>query len=371
MAYKILSLNGGGVRSIFQTTLLHELSKTKELKEFWKDFDLIIGTSAGAIVGAGLRAGKTPKAIENFFDDAKTLFPPEWLIQTFRFLKRPEAKIAKEIAMSFLPAFVSLAAEKGAKAAADKWLEVKVEDYSKRLGAKLRKFLPNTTLGKFCTKSNCFAVTASLLDNSAVRVFFPHVFKYDDEVNVIDAVRASAAAPGFFNAVTIDEVDWRSKVHKHRKRDYIDGGLWANSPALAAVAVAHCEGDAKLSGIRLVSIGTGSRPHSVTRPKYDELIANTDKTGLLWHLLATLGTIGEDKDKQGVYRFLRKEGESAKSYVDILTDEHYKKNALYIDAITDEPIELWEYKQAKKHLPALAIKQAKECREELIQLIKE
>jgi patatin-like phospholipase/acyl hydrolase len=62
--FRILSLNGGGGRALFQAQYLHSISD--KVGSFWKDFDLIIGTSAGAIVAAALCVGKTPKEIADF-----------------------------------------------------------------------------------------------------------------------------------------------------------------------------------------------------------------------------------------------------------------------------------------------------------------
>ena len=45
-AFKILAIDGGGIRGIIPAIVLHELQK--ELSEpIWKYFDLICGTSTG------------------------------------------------------------------------------------------------------------------------------------------------------------------------------------------------------------------------------------------------------------------------------------------------------------------------------------
>lgn len=51
--FRILSLNGGGLRGIFQAVFLSKISQHLE-KPLWKNFDLICGTSTGAIVGAAV-----------------------------------------------------------------------------------------------------------------------------------------------------------------------------------------------------------------------------------------------------------------------------------------------------------------------------
>lgn len=54
--FRVLSLNGGGARALFQAHFLEFVSAKPGIGTFWKDFDLIIGTSAGAIVAGGLWA---------------------------------------------------------------------------------------------------------------------------------------------------------------------------------------------------------------------------------------------------------------------------------------------------------------------------
>jgi predicted acylesterase/phospholipase RssA len=353
--YKILSLNGGGVRAIFQTTILQELSKDPRLKDFWKDFDLIIGTSAGAIVGAGLKNNKSPEEIEKFFEDAKDLFPPEWLVNLFRFMDRPKVSRAKEIVYDLIWPFVGQFTDWYVKEVAEGFLRSQMDDCSERLETKLSNFLKNTnTMGEFCSEDKCFAVTASLVETSAVRVFFPYFFEHDNEIDLVKAVLASASPPGFFNAVKVDEIDWNTGELRNPTREYIDGGLWANSPALSAVAVAHCDGNKALENIRLINIGTGSKPYQVTHGKYKQINAKYKKDELLWHLVYSLGTLAMDKDRQGVCRFLKKKGQLDVPYKDAVTDDALQKNVLYIDAEVDDYIELWNFDMAQKYLPAAA-----------------
>ncbi|KAF8538719.1 acyl transferase/acyl hydrolase/lysophospholipase [Trichophaea hybrida] len=76
-APRILCLDGGGVRSIIQTTILAELEKIIDLglpiQEF---FDLIVGTSAGGIVALGMGVGRmsADQASELINQYAKTAF---------------------------------------------------------------------------------------------------------------------------------------------------------------------------------------------------------------------------------------------------------------------------------------------------------
>ncbi|MGH8556758.1 MAG: patatin-like phospholipase family protein [Methylococcales bacterium] len=78
--FRVLSLNGGGVRALFQAHFLNYLSKVPGIGCFREDFDLIIGTSAGAVVAAALWIKKPPEEIADLFENVgKDAFPqPLW-----------------------------------------------------------------------------------------------------------------------------------------------------------------------------------------------------------------------------------------------------------------------------------------------------
>ena len=54
MAFKILSLDGGGIRGVLSTTLLERLN---EVTNFIPNTDMVAGTSTGGIIALGLAAG--------------------------------------------------------------------------------------------------------------------------------------------------------------------------------------------------------------------------------------------------------------------------------------------------------------------------
>lgn len=68
----------------------------------------------------------------------------------------------------------------------------------------------------------------------------------DPHVRVSDAVLASCSAPTYFDPHIVDE-----------KYQLVDGGLWANNPALVAAIDAKYRLGIPLENIRVLSIGTG------------------------------------------------------------------------------------------------------------------
>ena len=71
--YKILSLNGGGIRSIFTARILDRLEK--EGTDIVKKSDLFAGNSGGSIVAAALACGYSPEQVVNLFrEEAAEIF---------------------------------------------------------------------------------------------------------------------------------------------------------------------------------------------------------------------------------------------------------------------------------------------------------
>lgn len=66
MSYKILSLDGGGIRSLFQAIIIKRLV---EETNFLRKTQYFAGTSGGAIVAAGLAYGVSVDEIISLFRD--------------------------------------------------------------------------------------------------------------------------------------------------------------------------------------------------------------------------------------------------------------------------------------------------------------
>jgi patatin-like phospholipase/acyl hydrolase len=78
-------------------------------------------------------------------------------------------------------------------------------------------------------------------------------FIFDEEALAVEIALATAAAPTFFKQAT---------VSAHSGAIYVDGGVWANCPALAAVTEAVHFLGASLDSIDLLRVGTLSEPAS-------------------------------------------------------------------------------------------------------------
>lgn len=76
--FRILSIDGGGIRGILPASILAKV-ETQYLggKSAGDYFDLITGTSTGGIIALGLSIGKTAQSILNLYvNHGKEIFPP-------------------------------------------------------------------------------------------------------------------------------------------------------------------------------------------------------------------------------------------------------------------------------------------------------
>ena len=209
--FYILSIDGGGFRGLFAAHLLKRMEEEWRL-DWRRDFQLIVGTSTGAILAAGLACGKTAEQLTGFYEKyGKSIFTP-------RMRSR----------LDFFKLFTSR--------------------YSSR---KLRNILEETfgdiTLGQVqCPLvipavdigNGCVHVSKSQYDNEFVR---------DPNRPVSDAVLASCSAPMYFDPVVVDG-----------KYKLADGGLWANNPSLVATIEAHYRLKVPFEDVRVLSVGTGT-----------------------------------------------------------------------------------------------------------------
>jgi len=99
-------------------------------------------------------------------------------------------------------------------------------------------------------------VTAAAVDRFEHRVFsnLAEISKTDCSLVAVDVALASAAAPTYFPPVK----------PASQERSYLDGGVWANSPSLLALLVAHRYLGIEFSDIHLLSVGTGYLPEGRT-----------------------------------------------------------------------------------------------------------
>lgn len=208
--FQILSLDGGGIRGLYTATLLADLERDLGIR-VTDHFDLISGTSTGGIIALGLALGKTPAELVEFYkNEGPKIFPKplgKWSkLNHFRRVKYDPGQLESCLRLAFG--------------------EKKVGDCSRAI------VLP----------------TYNLDTDLPVALKTPHHpnFTRDLHIPAWQAALATSAAPTYLPA----------SAHIGNGR-HIDGGMWANNPALIAAIEAHRFLGVPLDAIKVLSIGTG------------------------------------------------------------------------------------------------------------------
>lgn len=234
--FRVLSLDGGGIRGLFSATILAEIERDLKKEnvinwQIYKNVDLIFGTSTGGILGLALSLAIPAEEIKTlYFQNASEIFGSKSNI----------LKTAKKFCNSFF------------RASHKRYnLERLVKEvYSKSHNG-------NQPLLKDCKVP--VAVSIYNLDNgspSVLKSSYHERFTRDPNLPVFKAALATSAAPTYFDPYSSvpyldskgDEVPFEYKV---------DGGVWANNPSLIALIEAQKAFKKELSEISLLSIGTG------------------------------------------------------------------------------------------------------------------
>jgi len=245
--FRILALDGGGIRGVLTAALLERLEK--EQPGFLGTVDLFSGTSTGGILALAFASGMTPTEARNLYE-------------------RLGSKVFRD---SFWDNLADLGQLRGAQ-----YNNAPLkEELTNQFGSLILGDLPKKVL-----------ISSFDLDNEEVamgkvRSWKPKFFHNfpgpdsDGHEKVVDVALRTSAAPTFFPVY----------------QGFVDGGVVSNNPSMCAVAQAlePNTGQQRLTDIRLFSVGTGFNP------KY--LTAQNDDWGLVqWapHLVSLMleGSMG-------------------------------------------------------------------------------
>ncbi|MEM7031164.1 MAG: patatin-like phospholipase family protein [Chloroflexota bacterium] len=216
--YRILSLDGGGVRGLLATRLLEKIAQRQP--QFWEKFDLIAGTSTGAIPALGLAAGLTPHDLSDVYQRSCELVFRDGVVDNLR---------------DGFSAWGAQYSHEGLKEV----LQGLFGD--KRLGDLNKKVLvPTVDLDNKPTN-------AQRIRQWKAKFF--HNFEEngsDADELVVDVIMRSTSAPVFFPIY----------------QGYVDGGLVANNPSMCALVqvLNQKQMGHSLNDLIMLSVGTGKNP---------------------------------------------------------------------------------------------------------------
>lgn len=230
----ILSIDGGGIRGIIPAMILNEIEKISG-KPVSQIFDLVAGTSTGGILSLGLTKPKSS-------DDLTPAYTASDLVDMY------EKEGSKIFAIDLIHSII----------AAGNLLEEKYT--SKGIEQVLTKYFGETKLSESLIPT---IITAYETERRISWFFKSRKGKEDGNYDFLmrDVARSTSAAPTYFEPHKIDvpgSPDYYS---------FIDGGVYANNPAMCAFVEAKTMyPDAEK--MILVSLGTGSQTKQL---KYNDL----------------------------------------------------------------------------------------------------
>lgn len=218
--YRVLSLDGGGMRGTYTATYLDEVAKAfarqrgVEALDIGAGFDLIVGTSTGGIIACGLAKG----------------VPLEDVVSLYR-------KHGPSIFRRPLPTGRCL-----------RWvLNVSIDHFARPralaqgegvLRKALEDVLGETTIADiYRQRGIALAINAVEMSQHRAWVFktphFSGTSDRDGKYRLVDVCLATSAAPIFRSMASIDHPDG-TKTHNV----FVDGGLWANNPVMVGLTEA-------------------------------------------------------------------------------------------------------------------------------------
>jgi uncharacterized protein len=205
--FQILALDGGGFRGMFSAAVLARLEEDLGT-QIVDHFDLISGTSTGGIIALGLGLGLSPREILKFYvDHGPRIFRDRTRLRGVRHLLR--AKYG-----------------------------------SGPLRAALTEVFGERAFGESAKR---LVITSYNIAADDVYLFrTPHLptLKRDWREKAVNVALATSAAPTYLPGMSLDGAR------------LVDGGIWANNPAMVALTEAVGPLSIPLEKIRVFSLGT-------------------------------------------------------------------------------------------------------------------
>ncbi len=242
-AFRVLALDGGGIRGIFTASFLTTLEEMARGR-IADHFDLIVGTSTGGIIGLALAFGvPAQRVLDLYLDIGRRVF------------SRP-----RRLGMLFRPKYGSAP-----------------------LVAVLREIFGERVINEVLTP---VCIMSYELTNS-----YPRVWKDDHAEDSLDGgetpawkiALATSSAPIYFPGATVATAD-----------SHVDGGLFANNPTLVGLTEAVKYFRQPLDRIRILSVGAGERAERIPYEKASRMGVWQWKTAMYEHMLIAQARVAHE-----------------------------------------------------------------------------
>jgi len=222
--FKILTIDGGGIKGLYSATVLARLEE-KSGKQAGECFDMICGTSTGGLIALGLAIGKSAEELAKLYSEHGNKIFPTNNYRVARFFQSTAQAFRQTLFFG---------------------------KYSnKALKKELKSIFGDKRLGEL---NNLVCIPSFNLTSGMPRVFkYPHKegnFYMDKNIPLIDAALATSAAPTYL------------PIHEYNDTMFVDGGVWANNPSLCGLLEAlkfFIGEDKEYSHVEILSIASISQ----------------------------------------------------------------------------------------------------------------
>lgn len=317
--FKILSIDGGGIRGIFPAMILANYEaelKAKGIEKWqvYQNFDLICGTSTGGIMAIALALGIPAKEIyELYLNNAETIFGNK---------------------KGFLKRFKYAAYNRDAL---EKLIRDKYKAYHNGEDGEDPRL-------KHC-KTHVAIPIYDLMEGrpSVLKSKYHPAFVRDFHIPAYQAALATSAAPTYFDPYSASYIDLNGLEKPFQNK--VDGGVFANNPTLNGIIEAKKAFNLELKDLSVLSVGTGHQ--RFCDAGIDKKKKHRVKYGIHYWML-------EDGKKRLIEVFMQGQTQQAQNLISILKngiDKREPDNFHYIriDTQLDEscPIEMDETNKGK------------------------
>lgn len=229
--FKILAIDGGGVKGLYSSTILEHLERKYEghISDY---FDMLCGTSTGGLIALALSLKIPTEQISDIYlKNGSKIFPKKSKVRNIYNQILGKGKFSDE---------------------------------------PLKEVLNEIFKDKILAESNNLLCIPSYSITNAR----PWVFKFDhnegdlsrdNKAKYVDVALATSAAPTYFPMAEIGYYD---------HRQFVDGGVWANNPTLVGLieALTYYVGkDKKFNKLKILSISSlnkiGGKPTGLKRER--------------------------------------------------------------------------------------------------------
>lgn len=297
--FRILSIDGGGIRGILPASILTKLEERylpgKSAGDY---FDLITGTSTGGIIALALSLGMTARTIlDIYMQHGSEVFPA---------FKSDPLKLRSGLR------FV-------------RGLRYHTYDADK-LQRQLERVFGTTLLGA-AKRRLCIPTFDGFTEVNIFKTPHHKDYQRDWREQMVTAAMATAAAPTYF------------PVYKDRGRFFADGGVWANNPVMIGLVDALACHQLQRRQVHILSLGSGDTEISITEKQI--------KFGGLWYWREIIASA----------MHLQSQNANGQAGLLIGRDQLLRLNA---PPMPQSPIQLDDYNRASRELPPIAARLVEE-----------